>query len=318
MFDPKQIRVVHYEPTTACQLACPQCARYLADGQYNSDISPTTVTLDEFKKIIPVDFIRQLDKFYMCGTFGEPAANYDTLEIFQYLRSINIAITLGMNTNGGLRHHNWWKNLGQLFCQARDYVVFSIDGLEDTLQIYRKNINWRQLMRNAEFFINAGGSAHWDMIAFEHNEHEIDAARTLARDMGFTWFRVKRSQRHEYRPVTWVNPPKGIAPLPDRSSAIKCEALDKSEVYISAHGNILPCCHIDEQLFADSRPTYREELTTKFGDLAQYHTSNGIDNVLDKFQWIPDTWQSQPLQTCQASCGVRPKTDQWIINEQLR
>lgn len=318
MFDYKNIRVVHFEPTTACQAKCPQCARFDEHGNLNHQLVRGSITLSEFKKVMPVDFIRQLDKLYMCGTFGEPSAAYDTFEIFQYLRDVNIAIGLGMNTNGGLRTSMWWRQLGELFNQARDYVVFSIDGLEDTNLIYRRNVSWKRVMSNAQSFINAGGSAHWDMIAFEHNEHQIDECRKLALKMGFTWFRVKRSQRHEFFPINWINPPKNVQSLLDRSSDIKCEALDKTEIYLNAQGEFLPCCHIAEQLSATTRPENRDELIDRFGSTTNYHGSQGIANVVKKFDWIPETWNSKPLATCQASCGSRPKTHQWIVNEQLR
>ena len=318
MFDSKQIRVVHFEPTTICQLECPQCARFDAQGAFNHNINPVNITLAEFKQLLSVEFLRQLDKFYMCGTFGEPTVNYDCLEMFKYVRSANIAITLGLNTNGSTRSSKWWSELAQLFCQARDYVVFSIDGLEDTNHIYRKKSSWRRIMNNAEAFIDAGGSAHWDMIVFEHNEHQVDQARELARDMGFTWFRVKRSQRHEYKNISWIQPPRILAAPAPRSQQIQCEAVTKSEVYVSAHGTLFPCCHIGEQWFADSRPENRQELMERFGDIKQYQVTHGVDAVVKKWDWIQDTWQDQPMLTCQQSCGSRPKQHQWIEEYQLR
>ncbi len=318
MFDPKQIRVVHFEPTTTCQAKCPQCARFDEHGNLSPFLKGWTMSLDEFKAVMPIDFIRQLDKLYMCGTFGEPAAAYETLEIYQYLRKVNIAIGLGMNTNGGLRTSVWWQQLGELFNQARDYVVFSIDGLGDTNHIYRRQVDWFKVMANAKAFIKAGGSAHWDMIAFDHNEHQIEQCKKLASDMGFTWFRVKRSQRHDFFPVTWLKPPKSIEPLPERENSIQCQALDKSEIYLNSHGQFLPCCHIAEQLQATTRPDNRLELIEKFGNLSKYHGNLGISEVVKKFKWLPNTWSNNPLGTCQASCGSKPKTHQWIVNEQLR
>ena len=83
--------------------------------------------------------IGNLDKMFMCGNYGDPAAGYYTMDIYRYFRKINPDIVLGMNTNGALQTTFWWHELGKLFNQLQDYVVFSIDGLADTNATYRKN-----------------------------------------------------------------------------------------------------------------------------------------------------------------------------------
>ena len=54
-------------------------------------------------------------------------------------------------------------------------------------------------MNNARAFIEAGGRAHWDMLVFDYNQHQIDQCRTLASDMGFKFFRTKASSRGVYQ-----------------------------------------------------------------------------------------------------------------------
>ena len=77
-----------------------------------------------------------------------------------------------------------------------DKVIFAIDGLEDTNHLYRVNTNFNKIMENAKAFINAGGLARWDFIAFAHNEHQIEEAKALAEQMGFVKFRYKKSNRY--------------------------------------------------------------------------------------------------------------------------
>jgi len=50
-------------------------------------------------------------------------------------------------------------------------------------------------MENAKAFIDAGGIAHWDFIVFQHNEHQVEEARHLAKEMGFKNFNVKKTTR---------------------------------------------------------------------------------------------------------------------------
>ena len=51
-------------------------------------------------------------------------------------------------------------------------------------------------MANAKAFIEAGGKARWKMIVFKHNEHQIDEAKLLAKDMGFWEFDKHVSTRN--------------------------------------------------------------------------------------------------------------------------
>jgi hypothetical protein len=184
--------------------------------------------------------IKQLDKMFMCGNYGDPAAGKHTLDIFREFRKINPNIVLGMNTNGGIQTTFWWYELAKILNHPQDYVVFSIDGLEYTNAIYRQNVVWNKLMSNAQSFVEAGGSAHWDMLIYRHNQHEVDACEQLARDLRFSWFRAKVSKRGFTDRLEF---PIGWQPIETKiSGSINCHALNEKSVYIDAQGNIGPCC----------------------------------------------------------------------------
>jgi MoaA/NifB/PqqE/SkfB family radical SAM enzyme len=76
------------------------------------------LSVEQIKELVDDDTIRNLDKMFMCGNYGDPAAGKNTLEIFRYFRSINPTITLGMNTNGGLRSIDWWQELAEILNQT--------------------------------------------------------------------------------------------------------------------------------------------------------------------------------------------------------
>jgi hypothetical protein len=46
-------------------------------------------------------------------------------------------------------------------------------------------------------FVAAGGRAEWDFIVFRHNEHQVEEARALAKELGFQRFFVKKTSRHQ-------------------------------------------------------------------------------------------------------------------------
>ncbi len=268
----RDVKVLHIEPTDVCQAACPLCARE-TDQDFRKDRQHH---LDMYKimKVFDADRIEQLDKMFMCGIYGDPAAGKYTLNIYREFRKINKNIVLGMNTNGALQNTLWWHELGRIFNQPQDYVVFSIDGLEDTNSVYRKNVSWHKLMQNIQAFVEAGGRAHWDMLVYRHNQHQIDTAEQLARDMGFKWFRAKVSKRgftdRLEAPIGWELPPS-------TTTAIKCHALDEQSIYIDAQGNLSPCCWLG---------------------------ARQRDFVTD-FESVQNSWSSpEPNQVCSRNCGT--------------
>lgn len=268
----RDIKVLHLEPTDVCQAACPLCARetdpaFRQDRQHHLDMY-------KIMQVFDADRIAELDKMFMCGNYGDPAAGKYTLNIYREFRKLNPDIVLGMNSNGAVQNTLWWHELGRIFNQPQDYVVFSIDGLEDTNSVYRKNVNWSKLMSNAEAFIAAGGSAHWDMLVYRHNQHQVDECQQLAKDMGFKWFRAKVSKRgfadRLEAPIGWQLP--GV-----QGTKINCHALNEQSAYIDAQGNLSPCCWLGARQ----------------------------QNFITDFEEIKNSWNSlQPNIVCIDTCGT--------------
>lgn len=285
----RDIKVLHLESTDVCQAACPLCARetdpvFRKDRQHHLDMY-------KIMQVFDADQIAKLDKMFMCGNYGDPAAGKHTLNIYREFRKLNKGIVLGMNTNGALQNTLWWHEIGRIFNQPQDYVVFSIDGLEDTNSIYRKNVSWTKLMHNVEAFIAAGGSAHWDMLVYRHNQHQVDTCEQLARDLGFKWFRAKVSKRgftdRLEAPIGW-NMPKAV------SKTIDCHALKEQSMFIDAQGRPSPCCWLG---------------------------SRQHDFITD-FESVRASWTSlQPNIVCSNTCGITDGStkfaDQWQKISQL-
>jgi MoaA/NifB/PqqE/SkfB family radical SAM enzyme len=279
----RDIKVLHLEPTDVCQAACPLCARetdpnFRKDRQHHLD-------MHQIMQVFDAECIAELDKMFMCGNYGDPAAGKYTLNIYREFRKLNKDIVLGMNTNGGLQNTLWWHELGCIFNQSRDYVVFSIDGLDSTNHVYRRNVNWSKVMHNAQAFIEAGGSAHWDMLVYRHNQHQVDECEQFAKDMGFKWFRAKVSKRgftdRLEQPIGWQLPMI-------HGTKINCHALNEQSIYIDAQGRVSPCCWLG------SRQT----------------------NFVTDFNEIQSSWHSQqPNPVCMDTCGTTHTatsfTNQW-------
>ena len=284
------IKVLHIESTDVCNLACPLCSRE-TDVNFNKSVQHH-LTVEQVYSVLGTEFISNLDKMFMCGNYGDPAAGQHTVKLYEYFRSINPTITLGMNTNGSLRTTNYWQELGEyVLNQPRDYVVFSIDGLADTNQIYRRGAVWDKIIENAEAFIKAGGSAHWDMLVYRHNQHQVEAAEQLAKSLGFKWFRAKVSKRPY---INGLEFPVGWTSSRVTSDYINCHAINEQSLYIDAQGRISPCCWL----------------------------GNTQQNIVDDFETIKKTWTTNtPNIVCAETCSANNKktsfTNQWQRETQL-
>ena len=269
----REIKILHLEPTDVCQAACPMCARE-TDRQFDRT-RHNHLTIDQILANFPDTAIMNLDKMFMCGVYGDPAAGRHTMDIYRYFRRINPEITLGMNTNGAIQNTAWWQILGEIFHRERDYVVFSIDGLEDTNHIYRRGVDWHKLMDNVQAYIATGARAHWDMLVYRHNEHQVEHCETLARDLGFSWFRAKVSKRGFTKslesPVAWRLPVV-------KTGTIQCKALQERSLYIDALGRASACCWLGAR------------------------QSDFID---DDVASVSKTWHTpHPYPICQATCAT--------------
>jgi MoaA/NifB/PqqE/SkfB family radical SAM enzyme len=296
----KSPKVLHLEVTDVCQAACPQCEREVNPAFDNT--VKHHLSVEQIKSLFNEDFIQNLDKMFMCGNYGDPAAGKHTLDIFRYFKQINPNITLGMNTNGAINNAQWWQELASVLNGTFDYVVFSIDGLEDTNHIYRKNVVWAKLVENARAYINAGGSAQWEMLIYKHNEHQIELAEQTARDLGFNWFRTKVSKRFKDVPIIFLNPPTNYQ-LPNVAQAekIECYAITEQSIYVAATGRILPCCWFGSEVF--SLDGYANQLLTDW-------------------ELLKASWSNDPHSICSNTCGMDKKgnsfTNQWQIQKQLK
>ncbi len=283
-YDESLIEAIHFEITDKCNASCPQCARNKHGGPVNPYLPLQEVYLDDFKEIIPISIINKLKRFYMCGNYGDPIVGRDTLEIFKYLRKINSQLNLSMNTNGSAQKTNWWEELAVIIDKKGD-VKFGIDGLEDTHHLYRKGTSFNKIIENAQAFIKAGGDAIWEFLVFRHNEHQLDEAKALSEELGFSKFVVKKTGRffshtkskgsnyqnvidknenilYKIEKPIYLNRQNDSLEKEQQiierfgsmekyfdQTKINCKVLEEKSVYISSEGLIFPCCWTASQMY---------------------------------------------------------------------
>jgi sulfatase maturation enzyme AslB (radical SAM superfamily) len=188
------LKLLHIELSNQCNAACPMCPRYLYHTEIiDPSLQLTQMSLETFKKYFPKDLLSKIKRISFCGTHGDPLTTKDIIPIIEYIYSCNNDMYLTINSNGGLRTIKFWNEFGKLLKDKAHDMTFSLDGLEDTNHLYRRRVNWKRAIENAQAFIDAGGNAVWDYLIFEHNEHQIEEARQKSIKMGFSKFLQKRA-----------------------------------------------------------------------------------------------------------------------------
>lgn len=353
----EKIKGLHLELTTKCNAICDMCSRNYK-GRVRENLVITELTLDDCKKILSPSFIAQLEVISLCGVYGDPIATTQLLEIVDYFYDYNPKIHINIYTNGSMNTKEWWIKLAKSL--KNGYVVFGIDGIGDTHAIHRKLTNYDKIIANAKYFIDAGGSARWDFIVFKHNEHQVEEARAISKELGFEIFQVKKTSRFfknlyekdsnldstilEYGKHPLFNNKgeiSGYLELPDQKQyrneseemlfnltkeygslnnyfdkiKIDCSAINTNGVFISAYGDVYPCCNVYQQVrYGDLHGvTDKDELNeyaiAKKYDLSAFNSS--IKNIVEGpfFEELQKSWTCKSIsegkpKSCCRTCGV--------------
>ena len=197
------LRTVMLDYTTKCNALCLRCARNI-DGKYlNKNMPIADMPWEIFEKFF-TETINSFDRIDYCGNFGDPILHPDLIKGIKWLyakedynkrqevQAGRDGLLINIATNGGINSTHWWKEFAYALNESTSNqpgtVTFGIDGLEDTNDLYRRQVNWKRLMENVEAFIQAGGKATWQFIIFEHNAHQLQAVEQLSKEMGFNDF----------------------------------------------------------------------------------------------------------------------------------
>jgi MoaA/NifB/PqqE/SkfB family radical SAM enzyme len=349
MYRYEDIKAVHLEITQRCQAACPMCDRNENGGPDNRHITNAELSLEDCKRIFTPEFISQLDVMYMCGNLGDPIVARDTLEVFRYFREHNPRMWLSMNTNAGAKDETWWRELAQVIGRM-GAVIFSVDGLSDTNHLYRQNVVWANVERNMRAFIDAGGRARWDFIIFGHNEHQVDEAEALAESWGVEkfmrkksgrFFTAKSTQKDKHQAQNRKGEETAVIAKPKREEninlallkqkeiektygsmqdyyntcTIKCKAVEKKEIFVTAEGLLMPCCWTGGRMYKWWHKDPRVEQIWDHIDAAGGKESISlVDNTLEEVMsgpllasitnsWQKDSVANGKLGVCAMKCG---------------
>lgn len=240
---------ISFEPTTSCNLRCPECPSGL-----RAFTRPTGMLKKDFFR----ETIDQLakDLTYLVFYFqGEPFLNPDFLNMVQYAAAQKIYTATSTNA-----HYLKDEVAKRTVESGLDRLIISIDGTtQETYQQYRVGgnlakvlegaanvVKWKKELKSKTPFII------FQFLVVRHNEHQIEDVKRLAKETGVDDVWLKTAQVYDYR-----HDPNKLIPTISRYSRYKqdkegnmafkgnnknhCWRLWHDPV-ITWDGAVVPCC----------------------------------------------------------------------------
>ena len=240
---------VAFEPTTSCNLRCPECPSGL-----RAFTRPTGMLDNGFFRKTIDEIHREL--LYLIFYFqGEPYLNPSFLDMVKY------ASGKGIYTATSTNAHYLTSDMAKRTVESGlDRLLVSIDGTtQETYQQYRVGgrlekviagarevVEWKRRLGSRTPFIV------FQFLVVRPNEHQVEEVRRLGREVGVDAVWLKTAQVYDYE-----NDPNGLIPENDRYSRYRkggdgrrvpknrllnhCWKLWHANV-ITWDGLVVPCC----------------------------------------------------------------------------
>ena len=224
-------------------------------------------------------------------------------EIISYVKSQGTRLLI--HTNGGIHDKDYWNDVGSILTE-NDIINFDLDGLQDTHHIYRINTEFDKVLANAKAVIDSSSAqVHWKYIVFEHNKHQVEKARKIAKQTGFTTFSTVKTSRDVFAPKTgqFVHSKK-TREYEEAERKIHCVWGDWGKWYISPNGLVFRCCwtgghYFDQQNDRFYYPPEFERLFNGFEvpiqKIIQYNYWNKLQQFLQGYD--------RSFKLCKSQCG---------------
>ena len=239
---------VSIEPTTACNLRCPECPSGLRaftrpTGNLKEDFFKSTIN-ELYKELIYLIFYFQ----------GEPYINPKFLDMVNYAHQKGIyTIT---STNGHFLNN---ENARKTIESGLDRLIISVDGttqevyenyrkagkLEVVLQGARNVVKWKKKLKSKTPHIV------FQFLVVKPNEHQIPEIYQLANEIGIDEVKLKTAQVYDYKNgnplIPSIDKYARYRKQKDGTYIVKNELLNHCwklwhSCVITWDGKVVPCC----------------------------------------------------------------------------
>lgn len=186
---------VSFEPTTSCNLRCPECPSGL-----RSFTRPTGMLNYDFYKSV-IDEIADKLLYLILYFQGEPYLNKDFFELISYASKKKIYTATSTNA-----HYLNDDNARRTVESGLDRLIISIDGttqevyeqyriggqLEKVMEGSKNVVKWRRQLKSKTPHII------FQFLVVQPNEHQIDELYKLAKEIGVDEVGLKTAQVYDF------------------------------------------------------------------------------------------------------------------------
>ncbi len=253
---------ISIETGNICNLKCPLCPTGRRDG----DVSRGFMNFESYKRII--DELQNDLLLVRLYNWGEPLLNKNLLPMIRYAHDLGMGVTISTNLNILDR-----DTAHQLMDAGLQKMFVSCDGISDeTYDVYHVGGDYTTVMDNIRMLIDEKNRLPgcdtriiWLFHVFRHNEHEVDRAREMAREMGIS-IRINKmrtdmgkeifetAEKAIERDRDWIpEDPRYCAFDLDKKEAKQKKdfcSLPWKETVINWDGTVLPCCSVYQEKYS--------------------------------------------------------------------
>lgn len=236
------------EPTTSCNLRCPQCP---------SGLRQFTRATGMLEPQLFTQIVQQVKRHVHSLTFyfqGEPYLNPD------FLKMVRIASDNRLYTITSTNAHYLTDDMSkQTIESGLDELIISIDGTtQQTYEQYRVGgqldkvlagaqniIKWKKQLNSRKPFVV------FQFVAFSSNEHQLNDIKKMGKDLGADKVRIKTAQIYDFENSQTLIPKNNSLSRYKMNDEGKWEIKNKLQdqcwrmwqaCVITWDGKIVPCC----------------------------------------------------------------------------
>lgn len=238
---------IAFEPTTACNLRCPECPsglRKFTRPMGNADFQLFEKTIKQTRK----------HAFYLTLYFqGEPLINPDFFKMVREAKRNEFYVATSSNA-----HYFSKEKALETIASGLDKLIISLDGItQKTYSKYRIDGELEKVLEGVNNLVFAKeklGSSTPNIIiqflAFSHNEHEIESIKKLKKQLGVDQVKIKSAQFYEPDNSDLIPKNEDLTRYKKNESgnySIKNKVVNRcwrlwSSPVITQDGQVLPCC----------------------------------------------------------------------------
>ena len=291
---------IDIELTSFCNIKCKGCFRVISK-EADKILNKSYIDIDVIRKRFQKEMFPNIKIINFCGSVDEPCSHPQFFDIIKHFAEWDCHINIA--TNGSLRTVKWWTELASILPRSHK-VVWGIDGSDELSEEYREGSSFKKVQQNYRAFIAAGGRANWQFISFEHNEHQLETARQIAKDEGFIEFKTIISHRKDSGGV------KHKKVKAQESPCISCKYSNQKRIFVNHMGNVIPCCHLNSKMLefaVNPKPKDRfEEILVEEDYMNDINLANvSLDEAMNGKVWteIQNSWTSDDrISKCVSTC----------------